>query len=186
MKSIKLHLLTVFLVFFSPTGSAADIKAGQNKSTMCQGCHGINGVSTNPTWPSLAGQQRSYLEKQLQAFRSGTRKNPVMNGLATGLSDQDIENLSAFYASQSSKSAGADPALAKKGKAKVAMCLGCHGNQAQGRGQFPKLAGQHPQYLAKQLNDFKNGRRKAGPMEAMAKNLSEQDIREISAYLGSL
>ena len=153
---------------------------------MCQGCHGIGGDSKSPMFPILAGQSSAYIEKQLKAFKSGARTSPTMKSMAAGLDKNEIENVAAYFADQPSKSAGGDVALAKKGKDKTAMCMGCHGNNAQGRGQFPKLSGQHPQYLAKQLADFKNGERKGGPMEAVAKNLSDQDIKEITAYLGSL
>lgn len=174
------------LALFAPQAGAADIEAGKNKASMCAGCHGADGVSKSPLFPSLAGQTPMYLENQLKAFKSGSRANPTMKGMAAGLSNDDIKNLAAYFASLPGKSAGGDTELAAQGKDKVAMCLGCHGNKAQGRAQFPKLAGQQPQYLAKQLTDFKNGDRKGGPMGAMAKNLSEQDIKEIAAYLGSL
>ncbi len=184
--NIKFLFPAVLLLSISFQGQSADISAGKQKSQMCQGCHGINGNSNNATWPILAGQSADYIVKQLTNFKSGKRKGAVMNSMAASLSDSDIKNLAAFFATQKGKSAGGDPELAKKGKEKVAMCLGCHGNQAQGRGQFPKLAGQHPQYLAKQLTAFKEGTRQGGPMNAIAKNLSDQDIKEISAYLGSL
>lgn len=179
-------VLTAMFALFSPHAGAADIEAGKNKAASCSGCHGPDGAGNNAMFPILAGQKAMYLENQLKAFKSGSRANPMMNGMAAGLSNDDIKNLAAYFASVKGKSAGGDAELAKQGKEKVTMCLGCHGNKAQGRAQFPKLAGQHPQYLTKQLNDFKNGDRKGGPMGAIAKNLSDQDIKEISAYLGSL
>ena len=182
----QIAVFSVLLGFFSPYVGAADVDAGKNKASMCVGCHGAEGVSSNPMFPSLAGQSAMYLENQLKAFKSGSRVNPMMQGMAAGLTNEDMKNLAAYFASLPGKSAGGDGELAKQGKDKVAMCLGCHGNNAQGRGQFPKLAGQHPQYLAKQLTAFKQGERTGGPMGAMSKNLSEQDINEISAYLGSL
>ncbi len=184
--SIKSIFPAVLLLTMGFHVYAADVSAGKKKSQMCQGCHGINGNSKNPMWPILAGQSASYIEKQLKNFKSGKRKGAVMNNMAASLSDSDIKNLAEFFATQKGDPAGGDPELAKKGKEKVTMCLGCHGNQAQGRGQFPKLAGQHPKYLAKQLTAFKEGTRQGGPMNAIAKNLSDQDIKEISAYLGSL
>ncbi len=178
-------LFSLFAVF-TANALAADLKAGKNTAAMCQGCHGAEGVSSNPMWPSLAGQKAAYLEKQLNAFKSGKRVNATMKGMVAALDKTAIENVSAYFASLPTKSAGGDASLAKKGEEKATMCMGCHGNNAEGRGQFPKLAGQHPQYLAKQLNSFKSGERKGGPMNAVVKNLSEQDIKEISAYLGSL
>ncbi|WP_305906433.1 c-type cytochrome [Methylomarinum sp. Ch1-1] len=182
----QIAVFSVLLGFFTPHVGAADIEAGKNKASMCAGCHGLDGASNNPMFPRLAGQSAMYLENQLKAFKSGARTSPMMQGMAAGLSDEDMKNLAAYFASLPAKSAGGDADLAKQGKEKVAMCLGCHGNDAQGRGQFPRLAGQHPQYLAKQLNAFKQGERTGGPMGAMSKNLSAQDIKEISAYLGSL
>lgn len=186
-----LHQNTLILIFLSLlVGSysihAADINSGKNKAVMCLGCHGNEGNSINEQYPSLAGQRALYIESQLKAFQSGQRTNPVMQGMANTLKQQDIKNISAYFASLPSKSAGGDTALAKKGHAKVAMCLGCHGTSAQGRGGFPKLAGQQPEYLKKQLLNFKNRSRKGGPMNGISASLSEQDINEITAYLGSL
>jgi len=189
MVNLKLQQRAAFFVLMvicAPYTLAADIDAGKNKAAMCQGCHGAKGVSINPMWPSLAAQQPTYLESQMKAFKSGDRKNTIMKGIATALNTQDMENLAAYFSSQSAKSAGGDANLAKKGKSKVAVCMGCHGSNLQGRNTFPRLASQHSLYLAKQLNDFKNGVRVGGPMGAMAKGLSEEDIKEISAYLGTL
>lgn len=178
--------ISVLLALFIPRAEAADIEAGKKKAAMCMGCHGQEGVSNNPMYPSLAGQTATYLENQLKAFQSGSRNNPMMKGMAAGLDKNDIENLAAYFASLPAPSAGGNPDLAMSGKDKTSMCLGCHGGNAEGRGQFPRLAGQHPEYLAKQLRAFKKGDRVGGPMGAMARNLSEQDIKEIAAYLGSL
>lgn len=177
----------VMLGLFAVGANAADIEAGKAKAAACQGCHGAAGVSSSPLWPSLAGQNAVYIESQLNKFRNGQRDNEVMKPLASGLNDTDIQNISAYYASLHGKSAGnSDANLVKLGKDKAAMCLGCHGNNAQGMGMVPKLAGQHPQYLAKQLTDFKKGARKAPQMNALAQSLSEDDIKAVAAYLGSL
>lgn len=179
-------LLMALLTLFIPMTHAADIEAGKSKAAMCFGCHGNEGQSNNPMFPRLAGQTSAYLVNQLTAFQSGTRINAIMQSMASSLSEDDITNLAAYFASIPAKSTGGDAKLAKPGKAKAAMCLGCHGTDGVGRGQFPRLAGQHPAYLVKQLRAFQTGERKGGPMAAMSKNLSEQDMKEISAYLGSL
>ncbi len=166
--------------------SAANIDAGKSKAVFCLGCHGSNGNSKSPQYPTLAGQRAHYLEAQLKAFKSGQRTSSVMQGMAANLTVQDIQNVSAYFSSLSTESAGGDPALAKKGESKTAMCKGCHGTSVEGRGSFPKLAGQQPKYIEKQLLNFKNRSRKGGPMNAVASSLSEQDIKEIAAYLGSL
>ncbi|MCK9605684.1 MAG: cytochrome c4 [Methylomonas sp.] len=165
---------------------AADINAGKNRSAMCMGCHGNAGVSNSGMFPSLAGQSSAYLESQLKHFRSGERSNATMNAMSKDLKDADIQNLAAYYASLPGKSAGGDASLAQLGKEKAAMCMGCHGNALQGNGQFPKLAGQHPEYISMQLANFKSGARKAGQMNAIAKTLSDDDIKALAEYAGSL
>lgn len=177
-------ILMSYLVF--DTCYAADINAGKAKALVCAGCHGSDGVSKNPMFPSLAGQSSLYLDNQLKHFRDGSRENPTMNGLAKDLKDNEIENLATYFASLSSKSAGGDAALAETGKTKAGMCMGCHGNKLQGNGPMPKLAGQQPQYISKQLGDFKSGSRKAGQMNAIAKSLSDEDIKALAEYVGSL
>ncbi len=178
--------LAGLLWLFAAFAHAADVNAGKNKAAACQGCHGNAGVSNNPMWPNLAGQTTTYLAAQLNKFKSGARDNSTMKAIAGELSEPDIQNLAAYFASLPAKSAGGDAELAKTGKDKTTTCMGCHGEKLLGLGQFPRLAGQHPQYLAKQLTDFKNGARQAGPMNAVTKNLSDDDIKASSAYIGAL
>lgn len=166
--------------------SAADVAAGEQKSANCMGCHGPKGKSSNAQWPNLAAQQPAYVVSQLNAFKAGTRENPMMQSMAANLSDDEMNNLAAYYASQPPVSAGGDSDLAKAGQSKAAMCLGCHGSKAEGNGQFPRLAGQHPDYLVKQLTGFKDGVRKNGHMQAIAGALSEDDMKALAAYFGSL
>jgi len=99
MKSYFFALL-VSLLFASSSVLAGDIAAGKAKSVVCSACHGATGISVNPMWPNLAGQKEQYLAKQIKAFRDGTRKDPSMAPMVAALSDQDIDNLAAFYASQ--------------------------------------------------------------------------------------
>ncbi|MGH1539048.1 MAG: c-type cytochrome [Arenicella sp.] len=91
--------LIIIVSFFVLLGnaSAADINAGKAKAVSCVGCHGSNGISTNPEWPNLAGQQEKYLSKQLKAFRDGQRNDSLMSPMAAALSDDDIANISAYY-----------------------------------------------------------------------------------------
>lgn len=177
---------SVLLYALLTPGQAADVNAGKSRASVCMGCHGSEGVSNNAMWPNLAGQSRIYLETQLKHFKSGQRTNSTMNAIAKDLSDADMQNLAAYFASLPGKSAGGDADLAATGKQKVAMCMGCHGQDFKGNGQFPRLAGQHPQYLAKQLRDFKSGDRKGGAMNGIVQSLSDDDIKAISAYLGTL
>ena len=165
---------------------AADKVAGEQKAANCVGCHGSKGKSSSGQWPNLAAQPASYLINQLNAFKSGVRSNPVMQAMATSLSDDDIKNLAAYYASLSPVSAGGDVDLAKLGQNKATMCLGCHGSSAEGNGQFPRLAGQQPDYLLAQLNAFKTGERKSGPMQAFVGSISEADMKALAAYFGTI
>ncbi len=84
---------------FSPAVLAGDAAAGKAKAAVCAGCHGPNGISANPMWPNLAGQKEAYLAKQIKAFRDGQRKDPSMSPMVAGLTDADIENLAAYFAS---------------------------------------------------------------------------------------
>lgn len=180
-------ILSLFLaIFFTIPALAADISAGEQKANTCIGCHGQKGSSGNAQWPNLAAQQPSYLVSQLKAFKTGSRSNAMMQSIATHLSNEDMDNLAAYFSSQKPGKAGGDPTLAKAGESKASMCLGCHGLSAEGNGQFPRLAGQHPEYLEQQLKNFKSGIRKSGPMQALTANLSEADIKALAAYLGTL
>lgn len=99
---MKQLLYVVVLGIFVVHGTGAladDVAAGKAKSASCAGCHGAEGISNNPLWPNLAGQQRGYLVKQLKAFRDGSRSDPMMSPMARPLSDEDIANLAAWYSS---------------------------------------------------------------------------------------
>ena len=91
------------LVLSAGAGAAGDAAAGKAKAALCAACHGPDGNSTNPLWPNIAGQHAPYLVKQLKDFKSGARKDPVMSPMAMPLSDQDIENVAAYFASQKQK-----------------------------------------------------------------------------------
>lgn len=180
-------ILSLFLACFLATPvSAADIAAGEQKASACVGCHGQKGGSGNAQWPNLAAQQPVYLVNQLKAFKAGDRSNPMMQSMASSLSNEDMDNLAAYFSSQKPAKAGGDPALAKTGESKASMCLGCHGSSAEGKGQFPRLAGQHPEYIEQQLKNFKDGSRKSGPMQAITASLPEADFKALAAYFGSL
>ena len=97
MNSAVSLVVAGFLLTLSPSGFAGDAAAGKAKSSVCAGCHGMAGVSANPSWPNLAGQKDRYLVKQMKAFRDGTRSDPMMSPMAKPLSDADIENLAAYY-----------------------------------------------------------------------------------------
>ncbi|TAN66270.1 MAG: cytochrome c4 [Methylobacter sp.] len=188
MNSLQQAFILFFLpaVFLTLPVSAADSAAGEQKANSCAGCHGQKGSSTNAQWPNLAAQQSTYLVNQLKAFKAGDRINPMMQSMAANLANDDINNLAAYFSSLAPVKAGGNPALAKTGESKAAMCLGCHGATAGGNGQFPRLAGQHPDYLEQQLKAFKDGSRKSGPMQAIIANMPETDFKALAAYFGSL
>jgi cytochrome c553 len=166
--------------------SANELMSVEQKAATCFVCHGDKGNSGNPQWPSLAAQQSVYIVNQLKAFKSGERVNTVMQAQTSKLTAEDITNYGAYFAVQQAVKLSADPALAKRGKDKASVCLGCHGTSGEGNGEFPRLAGQHPDYLAKQLADYKSGARKNDAMKAIAGNLSDEDMKALAAFFGSL
>ena len=96
---MRKFLSVVAVSFFAFGAQAADVAAGKAKAATCAGCHGANGISAAPMYPNLAGQKAQYIVKQLKAFKSGTRKDPIMSGMAAPLSDADMENLAAYFES---------------------------------------------------------------------------------------
>ena len=125
----------------APALAAGTKEAGQAKSTPCIACHGIDGNSANPEWPSIAGQHESYTVRQLKAFRDGVRQNPLMSPMAAGLSDQDIADLAALYSSQTARGGEAEPSKVKLGQKvyragnaqeQTMACAACHGPTGRG------------------------------------------------------
>ena len=197
-------VLVTLLLTLGITGmaqAAGDAKAGQAKAVMCGACHGSDGNSAAPNFPKLAGQGERYLLKQMNDIKSGNRNILEMTGLLTNMSEQDMADIAAYFASQNMSVGAADPALVKAGEAlfrggKLAegmpACTGCHspngaGNDAAG---FPQLGGQHAQYVAKQLTDFREGNRTndgdSMMMRSVAAKLSNKDIQAISSYIQGL
>ena len=165
--------------------------AGQARAEACGACHGAQGVSENPAIPSLAGQQDKFLQWQLVFFRSGRRANEIMGPMAADLSDEDVKNLGAYFASLprgEPPASGADPALQQAGQALAAQhrCAACHTDTFVGKQAAPALAGQHAEYLAKALADYRSGARPSTGVAAMteaASQLSDDDITALAAFL---
>ena len=161
--------------------------AAGNAAT-CAGCHGPDGVSSNPIWPNLAGQHRAYLVEALKAYKTGARQNAMMSATAKGLSDADMQDLAGHFAALKAKPAvasGSAPDLAA-GKAKAAACAACHGaNGVSGNPAWPSLAGQQKDYLVAALKGYRDGSRKNEMMAGMAKGLSDADIDALAAYYSS-
>jgi cytochrome c553 len=183
---IIFFLIAGFFLLANSSLYAADIKAGEKKSAQCASCHGAKGISSNAQYPNLAGQRENYLNTQLNAFKEGSRVNAAMQGVAANLTDADIDNLADFFASLPNNSVNTKAKASADASSKFAMCAGCHGSAGEGRSGFPKLANQHAEYTAAQLQAFKKGTRKGGPMSGLAANLSEEDIKSISTYLSTL
>ena len=166
---------------------------------VCSNCHGVTGVSTSPTFPRLAGQQPEYLVRQLKAFRARSRSDragqELMWGLVRGLTDDQITGLADYFAAQTPEAgAPTDPALHGAGRAifegglperKVPACKTCHGEDAQGKEHYPRLEGQHADYLVKQLEVFKGSddRPAATEMKEVAKGLDHDQMLAVASYL---
>lgn len=181
-------------VYAFAQGSA---ESGATKAAVCLACHGPNGNSSNPEWPSLAGQGARYLAEQLKLFREGKRTNPVMMPMASALSDQDIADLAAYYAAQKPTGLEADPSYWQAGEKlyrggdtgrQIPACIACHGPVGRGNepAAFPALRAQHSVYTQKQLTDYAAGARtgaKADIMHTIAKRMTVEDIRNVSSYI---
>ncbi len=181
----------------SPAGS---VEAGAAKAVVCQACHGVNGNSTNPDWPSLAGIGADYIADQLKNFKEAKRTNPVMMPNAMTLSAEDMANLGAYFNGLVNTGLEADPSYWQAGQTLyrggdqargIPACMACHGPTGRGNepAKFPALRGQQSVYLMKQLNDYASGARSTGPngiMETIAKRLSPDDIRNLASYLQGL
>jgi cytochrome c553 len=171
---------------------AGDAAAGKAKARLCVACHGANGVAAMPGTPSLAGQTDAFLQWQLVYFRSGARKNDLMSPVAEGLSDDDVQNLGAYFATLPPPAPAAGPldaALMADG-VKVAAkyrCASCHQRDYAGLEQAARLAAQREEYLVKSLRDFKSGARRggggAGAMPDVAFPMTEAEIKAVAYYL---
>ncbi|HYL71930.1 MAG TPA: c-type cytochrome [Candidatus Dormibacteraeota bacterium] len=167
---------------------------------VCGSCHGPQGNSTLPKYPRLAGQNEHYLAAQLRSFRGQTRGDPdavgYMWGMANNLDDATIDALAAYYTKQTALSGRAgDAALVARGReiyangvaaSGVPACQSCHGAAGQGMGEFPRLAGQHAQYVLKQLASFQSNLRNVAVMHGVAASLQTPQMEAVAAYLQTL
>ncbi len=165
---------------------ASDVLAGRETSAACAACHGADGNSSNPEIPILAGQNAEYIVNQLSAFKSAQRKSDIMQKMTILLTESDMANLAAYYASQTSQGGTATMELVAKGKTEYKMCWGCHGMNGEGSDGDPKLADQHAVYLINQITSFKNRTRFNPAMNNVADNLTDEDIQALSAYLAAI
>jgi len=199
MNKLLMMLITAFL-FSGALQAQGDMQAGKIKAAACTACHGTDGNSPSNLYPKLAGQHASYLEKQLQQFKNSERANPIMLGFSAGLSKQDIEDIAAYYALQTTTAETVAPEIVRSGQKlymggdlqrKIPACTACHGPRGNGLelAKFPKISSQHPAYLAAQLKLFRSQARsndQNSMMTDIAGKLTDADIALLSKYISAL
>ncbi|GJL81655.1 MAG: cytochrome c [marine bacterium B5-7] len=176
-----------------------DAEAGAGKIQVCASCHGQNGASNNPEFPSLAGQVPGYLAKQLNAYKSGARENSIMTGMASALSDEDVNDIDAYFSSLKPPVRSLDESQledARKGEKiyrggyrpfAIPACMACHGPGGHGiPPTYPRVSGQQSAYLEAQLTAFKSGQRKHDIMNPIAFKLSLSQIKELALYMSAV
>lgn len=204
MKVSILFISITLLLVGAGNASAIDVGGdaanGKAKSQVCAACHGADGNSKNPQYPKIAGAAAPYLYKQLTDYKEGRRANAVMAGIVAALSDQDMRDLAAYFATQTRSQGTADETQVELGKlvfmggnsaTGVPACAGCHAPNGAGNpaARFPSLAGQHAEYVTIQLHAFSKGERAndAGQMmRNIASKLSDSEIEAVSEYVSGL
>ena len=205
MVNMIIYLSCIISVFFCHQAiSAGDPAAGAQKTQICLVCHGPNGNSVNPIWPKLAAQHAKYTVKQLQDFKGGSRYNAQMSPRAPELSEQDIEDIAAYYAEQTISESQIPSSVeyreiefgeriyrAGDVSKNLAACMACHGPSAKGNpaAMYPSLSGQHSAYTAAQLQAFKTesrGNDVNRVMRDIALKLTNEEIEAVSQYIQGL
>jgi len=199
MKKVIVCLM-IGLGWMSFAHAAGDAESGQSKAAVCSGCHGADGNSMIPSFPKLAGQGEVYLLNQLKDIRDDVRNVPQMTGVLTGLGDQDLADIAAYYSSQTGTVGAANPELVELGRkvyragvaAKgVAACTACHSPTGAGNSQagFPALGGQHADYIISQLKAYRTETRNNGQaimMQQVAALMSDKEIEAVASYIQGL
>ncbi len=200
---MKIWLLSVSVALALTTTAvqaAGDAAAGQAKAAACIACHGPDGNSPNPIWPKLAGQHPEYLYKQLINFKAAERQNELMMPQVAALNEEDMQNLAAHFAGQKQSPGAADPSVVDQGEkiyrggipnTGVPACTGCHGPAGAGQGlaKFPRIAGQHAQYMESTLKDFRAGKRANDPngmMRGVVARMTDAEIAAVAQYVQGL
>lgn len=202
MKKTVIAVLAAAFVGLIPNLLLAqgDATAGQAKSALCASCHGADGNSPLAMNPKLAGQSAKYMVKQLQDFKSGAREGAIMASMVLSLSDQDMEDIAAWYSSQQATIQGADPEsleLAERlyragnSEIEVAACSACHSPTGKGNAPagFPSLSGQHPEYTLQQLKNFRSGARQndgSAMMRTVVERLTDKELEALASYVSGL
>ncbi|MEY2632732.1 MAG: hypothetical protein RIR00_1386 [Pseudomonadota bacterium] len=183
------------LLLFGAAVAGADAPA--TVSATCAACHGADGNSRDPAYPKLAGMDQEYLLRQLKAFASGKRKDETMSPVVESLDPSEFAALVAHFSRQKPEPGRQrKPDLAAAGKkvyedgnsdSGVPACAGCHQPDGRGNARFPRLAGQHPDYLLKQLMAYKSGRRATDPlMITVGQRLAPEEMRAVVEYIAGL
>jgi len=201
---LAITITLLISVGWQATQAAGDPVAGKQKSTQCAACHGVDGNSTNPEWPKLAGQHAEYLIKQLSYFEAGERDNATMKPMASVLDAQGREDVAAYFSSQKVKIGVADDSdpdflalgerIYRSGNmvSGVAACMGCHGPDGAGNpaALYPALRGQHAKYIENQLHGFADGKRvnenAKKMMQILASRMTNKEIRAVANYIQGL
>lgn len=203
-------IAVLFGLYVAVSGTAlanGDVEAGQEKAQVCAACHGPQGNTAVDMYPKLAGQHASYIAKQLHDYKLAAetngeqgRANAIMQGQVQGLSDEDIADLSAYFAAQEPEVGTAPEDVVARAEELyrggdlergIASCAACHGPRGDGMGlaKFPDISGNHATYMKQQLEMFRSGERANDPngmMRDIAKKLTDEDIDLLSKYLGGL
>lgn len=188
-------------VSFTVLGLTAE-KAGPRLMALvnetCAACHGPDGNSVVADFPKLAGQQKSYLLREMQDYKEGRRHHEIMSTLMAGLNEEDLEALADYYAAQRpTPGEVSKPELLSLGKriylegntqSGVPSCDGCHEENGEGSKKFPRVAGQHAAYSLEQLNQYATGRRSNGVrvMRTIAQRLTREEAEAVAQYMASL
>ena len=185
------YMLLLSIAFVSVGAHAADAEVAA-KAAVCVACHGPNGQSANPAWPSLAGQNARYIEIELRDFQAGRRADPLMSPIAKTLTAEDVQALAEYFSAQRPMSSSYNGNSTKIAQGRTiaadSQCTMCHLGGFSGQNEIPVAAGQQYQYLVKQLEDFRDGRRTndAGTMKAYTSGLTDAQIDELAQYITNL
>ena len=203
MNHVLQFAVSLFLMVSLPALAIGDAEAGKGKAAVCSACHGMDGNSAVPNWPKLAGQHASYLERQISLIKSGDRQVPEMAGIAASLTEQDIADLAAYYATQTSKAGLTDESMIPLGKkiyrggnaaTDIPACMSCHGPAGEGNplAAYPSVAGQHAVYTEKMLKGFRSGLTwgdedaSSTIMTGVANRLTDDEIKAVASYIQGL
>jgi len=202
MKKLEIVIISAVISVLAPSMVLAqgDAVAGQAKAALCATCHGNDGNSDLAINPKLAGQNANYIIKQLMDFKSGARPSVTMAAMVLSLSEQDMQDIAAWYASQQVTLQGANPELlelaetlyrAGNKELSVAACSACHSPTGQGNAPagIPALSGQHAEYTLQQLKDFRSGVREndlSAMMRTVVERFTDNELEALASYLSGL